>query len=265
MFAFLRIERPTNATLRPQSTATSAACCIRCTFEAKDETRMRPSRLGKIWRNASPTTRSDSVTPGALRVRRVAEQEVDAATADLGETADVCALPVDRCVVELVVAGVDAAPARRLQHDRSRVGNRVRHPHELDAERAELDRPVARHQLLQLGDAQQAVLVELRLHERERQPRREDERHAHLAHQVRKGADVILVPVREHDRSHHLLPIPQVPEVGKDEIDTEMLVSREGEPGVDHDDRSVRLVDGHVLADLAEAPERDDAARAHER
>ena len=63
MFAFFRIERPTNATFRPQSTATSAACCIRCTFDAKEETRIRPSRRGKIWRNASPTTRSDSVTP----------------------------------------------------------------------------------------------------------------------------------------------------------------------------------------------------------
>ena len=64
MFAFLRIERPTIATLRPWSTATSIACCIRWTFDANDETRMRPVRSGKIWRNASPTTRSDGVTPG---------------------------------------------------------------------------------------------------------------------------------------------------------------------------------------------------------
>src|SRR5438874_5596813 len=42
-----------------------------------------------------------------------------------------------------------------------------------------------------------------------------------------------------------------------------MLVAREREPGVDDDDRAVRLVDGHVLADLAEAAERDDAADAH--
>ena len=44
MFAFLRIERPTIATLRPRSTPTSIACCIRWTFEANDETRMRPVR-----------------------------------------------------------------------------------------------------------------------------------------------------------------------------------------------------------------------------
>src|SRR5207302_545597 len=37
------------------------------------------------------------------------------------------------------------------------------------------------------------------------------------------------------------------------------------EPGVDDEDRTVRLVDGHVLADLAEAAHRDDAADAHRR
>ena len=37
MFAFFRIERPTKATFRPQSTPTSAACCIRWTFEAKED------------------------------------------------------------------------------------------------------------------------------------------------------------------------------------------------------------------------------------
>ena len=76
---------------------------------------------------------------------------------------------------------------------------------------------------------------------------------------------MVLVSVREHHRLHHRLALSQVREVGQDEIDAEVLVAREGEPGVDHDDRPVRLVDGHVLADLAEAPERDDAADAHRR
>ena len=64
MFAFLRIERPTIATFRPRPAPTSIACCTRWTFEANDETMMRPVRSGKICRNASPTTRSDGVTPG---------------------------------------------------------------------------------------------------------------------------------------------------------------------------------------------------------
>jgi hypothetical protein len=184
---------------------------------------------------------------------------------DLRKAPDVRALAVDRRVVELVVAGVDDAPAGCLEHDRGGVGDRMGHADELEPEGAELDGVVAGHQLPQLGDAQQAVLVELRLDERERQPRREHERHLHLAHQVRQRPDVILVAVGEHDRAHHVLPLLEIREVGQDEIDAEVLVAREREARVDDDDRPVRLVHGHVLADLAETPERNDAADAHRR
>src|SRR5581483_4283864 len=79
----------------------------------------------------------------ALRVRRVAEQEVDAAVAELGELADVGPLPVDGRVVELVVTGVHDAPAGRLEHDGGSIGDRVRHADELDAERTEVEGLVA--------------------------------------------------------------------------------------------------------------------------
>src|ERR671936_538529 len=117
MFAFLRIERPMMQTLRPSPTATSTACCMRCTFDAKDETRMRPSRSGKIWRNASPTIRSDGVKPGRSA---------------FVEAADVRLQTVNRRVVELVVARMHDAAGGRLEHDRNGVGDRMRHPHELD-------------------------------------------------------------------------------------------------------------------------------------
>ena len=49
----------------------------------------------------------------------------------------------------------------------------------------------------------------------------------------------------------------QVAEVGQDQVDAEVLVAREREPGVDDDRLAADLEDGHVLADLAEAAERD--------
>ena len=131
-------------------------------------------RCGMIWRNASPTRRSEPVKPGPLGVRRVAEQQVDAAVADLGEPPDVGPEAVDRRVVELAVARVQDAARRRLDHDRDVVRDRVRHADELEPERAELERRALRLDLEQLGRAQQAVLVELRLDEAERQPRRPD-------------------------------------------------------------------------------------------
>ena len=48
-------------------------------------------------------------------------------------------------------------------------------------------------------------------------------------------------------------------EVGEHEVDAEVLVAREGEPCVDQEPLPVELVQGHVLADLAEPAERNDA------
>ena len=199
MLRFLRIERPTTQTLRPTSTATSIACCMRWTFEAKEEIEDAPAALRDDLAERLADDALGRRHAGPLGVRRVAEQEVDAAVADLGEPADVGPQAVDRRVVDLVVAGDDDPAAGRLEHDRDRVGDRVRHAHELEPERAELDRRALRVDLAQLGAAQQAVLVELRLDQPEREPRRPDLGRAHLAQQVRQRADVVLVPVREHD------------------------------------------------------------------
>ena len=200
---------------------------------------------------------------GSLGIRRIAEHERDAAVADLGELAHVGALPVDRRVVELVVPGVHDAPSGSLEDDRSGVGNRMGHPNELDAERSEVERRVGRRDLAEVGFAHEAVLVELRFHEAERQAGSVDDGHMDLAHQVRQRPDMVLVSVRQHDAADHLLALPQVREVGQDEVDAQVLVARKREAGVDDHDRSLRLVGGHVLPDLAETTERDDAASAH--
>ena len=77
------------------------------------------------------------------------------------------------------------------------------------------------------------MLVELRLDHRERQPGGDHLADLDLAQHVRQRADVILVPVREHDREH--APVLEVREVGQHEVDAEVLVAREGEPCVDQD------------------------------
>ena len=102
------------------------------------------------------------------------------------------------------------------------------------------------------------MLVELRLDEPEREARGPDLGHVHLAQEIREGADVVLVPVREDDGADVVPPVAQVLEVGEDEVDAEMLVPREGQAGVDDDEPVVALDDRHVLADLAQAAERDD-------
>ena len=139
--------------------------------------------------------------PRTLRVRRVAEQKVDAAAAELGERTDVGLQAVDRRVVELPVTRVQDTTCVRLDHDRHRVGDRVRHANELEPERAELHRAVA-------GPASVSVVVAARPCSSSfdftrpnvsRVPTNSAD--LHLSQHVREPADVVLVRMREHDRA----------------------------------------------------------------
>src|SRR5581483_12499394 len=67
---------------------------------------------------------------------------------------------------------------------------------------------------------------------------------------------------REHDRLDVARPLAQVGEVRQHEVDPELVGRGEHEPGVDHDDPVVVLDDRHVLADLPEPAEWQDAQGA---
>src|SRR5262249_11988990 len=198
----------------------------------------------------------------ALGVGRVAEQEVDAAVSNRREGSDVGLEPVDRRVIELPVARVHDPAGIALYDQRRRVRDRVRDPHELDAEWPELEGRVCGLGGDELGLLAEAVLVELRLHERERERCRDDLVHVDLPQEIWEAAHMVLVAVREEDRAD--APSCEVADVREEEVDAEMLVARKCETCVDDEDLAAELVHGHVLADLAEAAERDDAqAFAH--
>ena len=86
-----------------------------------------------------------------------------------------------------------------------------------------------------------------------------------VAQQVLDGADVVLVAVGEHERLDALGVLPQVGEVGQDQIDPVHVRVGEHQPAVDEDDRAVGIVGGALLdrhavaADLAETAEEDDS------
>jgi hypothetical protein len=200
MLRFFRIERPTTTTLRPHSTPTSAACCMRWMFDANEATRIFPRAAGRS--SGTPRRRAArSRVPGPLGVRRVAEQEVDAAVADLRERADVGLEPVDGRVVELPVAGVDdaagavsttsaasrgsSAPRGRARRGTGRA-RAARRPARLDELRL-LPRPCSSSFDLTSASVSGVAI---------------DRVDVDLAQEVRQPADVILVAVREHDRAH---------------------------------------------------------------
>ena len=83
-----------------------------------------------------------------------------------------------------------------------------------------------------------------------------------LAQQVGHGADVVLVAVGEHDAVDVVEAVPDVVEVGQDQVDAGLEVLGEQHAAVDDQQPAGVLEDGHVAADLAEPAERDDAQAA---
>ena len=64
MLTFLRIERPTSATLRPFFSAACTTCWTRWMFDAKQVTTIRPSQRPNTRSRCGPTIDSLSEIPG---------------------------------------------------------------------------------------------------------------------------------------------------------------------------------------------------------
>ena len=194
---------------------------------------------------------------GVLGPGRVRQEADDALGAELREDREVGQLAVDRGVVELEVAGVDDDADRRPEGDAHRVGDRVADPERDDAERPDLE-------LVARLEREHRVVVELVLldlvAEQAAGERRGVDRHAReLRQDVRQGADVVLVGVGDQERLDVGLALLEVGDVGDDEVDPEHLLVGEHQPAVDDDDVVAVLEHVHVLADLADAAERDDS------
>ena len=224
-------------------------------LEANEVTMILPVAVLEGLQQGRPDARLRRRDPGAVGVGRVAAEQQQAIAPELRQARDVGGATVDRGLVELVVAGQEDRPELGREDDSARVGDRVREVDHLHLERPEPDH-LARRQVLQrrVGEL---VLVELGADHRDRQhPAVDDRGIADLAQHIGQGADVVLVAMGEDDRLDVVDPVAEVGEVGQDEVDAEHLRGREHQPGVDDDDPAVVFDDGHVLADLAQSPER---------
>ena len=209
MLTFLRSERPISADLAAgRLRATSIACCMRWTFEAKEAMSTRPSSRGMIVAERLAHRPLGRRHARSLGVRRVAEEQVDAAVADApragrrrcGTRRPGCGRSCSRRCGRCGRRACRARPRRRPGSSARRARTRaVKGPIRTGA--------ALRVGLDQLRGAQQAVLVELRLDEPEREAGRPHLGDVELAQEVRERADVILVAVREDDRADLVAPI----------------------------------------------------------
>ncbi len=164
-------------------------------------------------------------------------------------------LAVDRRLVHLEVAGVDDHAQRRAYRQRHAIDRAVRDVNEFHVEWADLHVPPGEH-FAQVGLVQQAVLFQALAHQRQRELRAVD-RHVQIAQNIRQRADVIFVPVRQHDGAHHVAVLLQVGDVGNDDVNAEQFGFREHHPGIDHHNVVSGAQSQHVHAELAKSAERN--------
>ena len=196
-----------------------------------------------------------------LGVGGVREEEVDALFAQARETAQVGDPLVERELVHLEVAGVQDHAGPGADRDGEAVGDGVVDRQELEVERA-VRRGVAVAFLDLAGHGADPVLLELLDDQGQRQPGGDHRDVRALAQEVRHAADVVLVPVGEHDADDVVDPVPDVAEVGQDHVDAGLVLLGEEDAAVDHEQLAVVLEDGHVATDLSQAAEGDDAEPA---
>jgi hypothetical protein len=212
------------------------------------EVRTTSSMTGEI-------SRSDVTKPGCSAL----VQQVDALAAQPGEAAEVGQPAVHRQLVHLEVTGVQDDAGLGLDGDREGVGDRVVDREELEAERA-----VLLDLLLpdRAQDGLDPVLAQLGLEQRQGEGAADDRDVGALAQQVGHRAEVVLVAVRDDDGLDVVEPVPDVREVGQDQVDAGLLDLREQHAAVDDEQPAGVLEDGHVATDLAQPAERDDAQPA---
>ena len=134
------------------------------------------------------------------------------ADAELREAVHVEVLAVERRLIDLEVAGVNHDAARRVDRQRHAVGHAVRDAEELDRERPIVTRSRGLHRTQPIASASTPCSSSFGSTSASVSARAVD-RAVEVRQHVRHRADVILVPVRQHERRDPvLLQLPQIRE-----------------------------------------------------
>ena len=187
---------------------------------------------------------------GALGVGGIAEQRQHAPAAVLGNGGQIGGIAGNGGVVYLEVAGLDDHAGGTLDGVGHRVGNGVVHMDGLDGKAAQTEF-LPGLDLVHLGAAPQPVLLQLVAQKAQREPGGVDG-HIDLLEQIGNGTDVVLVAVGDEQAADLILVLHDKGEVGDHQIHAEHIAVGENRTAVHNEHIPLALVDGEVLADLAQ-------------
>ena len=184
-----------------------------------------------------------------LGIGAVDHQQIHALVTDASKAVQIGDPSVERKLIHLEVAGVQDRGTWSANGQCKCIGDRVIHRQKLHAELADL------HGLAfgdQIDGGRYAMLPQLAFKQRQGEAGSVDGNVLAKSKEVRKGADVILMPVREHDCLDVVEPIGDGTEIRKDEVDSGLGILGKEHSAVQDQQAAVKLEDGHVATDLAE-------------
>ena len=258
---FLPIDRPSVATRRPLATAASTTCWIRWMWLAKQATMTRwPAAATKTRRIVAPTVLSDGVKPGSSAF-------VESASSSRTPGPDARAPIRARSVRRPSTGSRSSLKSPECRRTPWGVWKAMAKPWGTEwvtGMNSTSNGPMRRRSpsvtVMYCARSVEPGLVDPVAGQAEREGRAVD-RDGQVAQQERQSAGVVLVTVGQHDAVDAVGVLPQVREVGKDEVDAGHVGVGEHDPAVEDEDPAVDLDAGAVAADLAEAAEEDDADR----
>ena len=193
--------------------------------------------------------------PGALHVRRIAEQCQHSLRSVFGERVQIKRRAAHRCLIDLKIPSVNHHAERRANRQRHAIHRAVRHGNEFNFIRPDLHQPPGQH-FAQRARLQQARFIQPLFHQRQRETR-PVHRNVQIAQDIRQRPDVIFMPVRQHNRANVRAVLFQVSDVGNDQVDAQELRFREHHARVDDDDLVAEPQCHHVHSEFAEATQGD--------
>ncbi len=189
-------------------------------------------------------------------IGRVADQSEDTLVTDRGEFGRRRRHTQLRILVDLPVAGVEDIAIWRLDQQRGPLGDRMRERDIGEAERAELEAALILDDV-ELHLVGNALFLELATD----QPRSElgrVHRHAEIGGEIGDRADMILMPVGQHDTEQILDILFDEGQVGQDQLDARIAGIGEGQAEIDHHPFALGAIEIDVHPDLPRATEREE-------
>ncbi len=159
---------------------------------------------------------------------------------------------IHRCLIDLEIARMNHHAHRRPDRQRHAINRAVRHRNKFHFKRPDLHQP-SRHRFKQLRRIQQPRLRQPLLHQRQREPRPING-HIQVAQNVRQRPDVILMPVRQHNRPHVLPVLFQISDVRNHQVHAQQFGLREHHSRVHHQNIVAEPECHHVHSEFAKPP-----------